>query len=129
MKNDKRKTFVKVLASPITLFLALILCVVMAGGTLRMYRNSASVSNKYAATQAELLRLQAEQTNLISKVNSLSTETGVETELRTKYRAVKDGESVAVIVDNSSTSTVVGTSPTTTIQKGWWGSFWQSLGF
>ena len=83
-------------------------------------------------TQAELSKLKERQLEMSSKVAYLSTEQGIEAEARTKYHAVREGESVAVIVDDAQTaaalnaSTAIGSASST---PSWWRKILQVIGF
>ena len=69
----------------------------------------------------ELEKLAIREKTLTASINYLKTDQGIEDEIRTKFRAVKDGENVVVIVDSQATVTsVINTSTTTT-------SFWYRL--
>lgn len=60
------------------------------------YREARALRNQY---QAELESLQAKQTELNGKIGELSTERGIEAEVRNRYRVVKPGESLVIVVD------------------------------
>ena len=70
--------------------------------------------------QSELAKLRDRQGDLSAKVGFLSTDQGVESDLRTKYLAVKTGESVAVIV-GSPTSSLAQASSSQSVEtnEGW----------
>ncbi len=86
-------------------------------------------------TAMELTKLEDHQDDLANKIKYLSTEQGIEAELRTKYRAIREGESVAVIVDNEQAANVLqfasssadSTSDKVT-KKGWFGRLMQFVG-
>ena len=65
----------------------------------------------------------------MSSIAELSTTQGIEAELREKYHAVKEGESVAVIIGASSTgSSSDNNSSVTSTKTSWWGSLLQFIG-
>ena len=76
--------------------------------------------------QNELQKLQEHQQDLSGKVAFLSTDQGVESELRTKYLAVKDDESVAVITGSEVSTT--STSTPVVVQENWFMRFLHALG-
>ncbi len=112
--------------NPFITIIALALLFFLARSAWNVHRSADLISNKLSQTEEEADKLRLEQQSLSAKVDNLSTPDGIESELRVKYRAVKDGESVAVIVNNdqASTSNVVAVP-----EKGWWESFIGWFGF
>jgi cell division protein FtsB len=96
-------------------------------------REKLSDSNsRLRSTNAEFMKLQAHQNDLSNKISYLSTEQGIEAELRTKYRAIREGESVAVIVDEdqaSSSLTHASSSQQTDSNISWWRRILRVVGF
>ena len=82
------------------LVLTIILFVILARAAWGMYDKARGSERRLAQAEAELKRLEERQSELSGRINYLSTDQGVEAELRTKYRAVKEGESVAVIISD-----------------------------
>ena len=102
----------------------LILLVVLAKANWNMLDKSSATSLKLSQVQTELDKLKARERNLTNQINYLSTEQGIEAELRTKFRAVKDGESVAVILESPRAS-ASSTQPAAVIvapmtNQSWW---------
>ena len=112
--------------SPITLVVAAIVLVVLAKATWSIHQKVLVSATKLTQAQAELNKLQSRQQTLSAEVSRLSTDQGIEAELRTKYRAVKEGESVAVILDDSNAAAIATAS--TTEEVGWWHSLWSFFG-
>ena len=79
-----------------------------------------------AEAQVGYDKMVARKADLTKEVDYLSTEQGVEAELRTKYRAVKEGESVAVIVDNSPGQTAAVSEASSSVPANG-GSWWTRL--
>jgi cell division protein FtsB len=80
-----------------------------------------SVFNVYSKEKISKINLEKEKTeyekmssrkdNLLNSIDYLKTDDGVESEIRNKFRLVKEGESVTVIVNNDSMSSIsIGTS-------------------
>ncbi len=124
MRYGKQNLWKVILSSPITPVILFIVLAFLAKATLSIYSKARVSQNRLVEAQAELGKLQARQADLAHKVDYLSTDQGVEAEMRTKYRAVKEGESVAVIVDNTAAAAAIQASSTP--QIGWWGRL---LGF
>jgi cell division protein FtsB len=113
MKYGNRPQWKRIVASPIALILLVIFLIVLVRATSRLTAKAESGSTRLAQAQAEYQKLEERKSDLSFKVTKLSTDEGLESEIRAKYRAVKEGESVAVIVDDEeSTSTAVADSPT-----------------
>lgn len=117
MQNSNRKYWYRLMHNPFVAIVALVLLFFLARSAWNMHRSADSVSTKLAQRSSELEKLREDQANLSAKIDSLSTQTGIESELRTKYRAVKAGESVAVIVGEDQTAS--SGLATSTETKGW----------
>jgi hypothetical protein len=74
--------------------------------------------------------LSQRQQDISRRVDYLSTDQGVEAEIRTKYHAIKEGEQVAVIVDGSQAANALqsasGTQATST--PGFWRRLLRTFG-
>ena len=104
--------------NPLMMLIALALLVFLARAAWNVHRSASTVSAKLSQAQAEADKLTAEQQSLSSQIGDLSTPEGLEAELRMKYRAVKTGESVAVIVTDDQASSSDDTASST--QAGLW---------
>jgi len=104
MKYGKKPLWKKIMNSKIVFIVLLVFFVFMARATWKMFDKT--YSSKERITQAEtLLASLGEREKVLSeKVSYLSTEQGIESEIRTKFRVAKDGEMVAVIVDDAKTA-------------------------
>lgn len=63
----------------------------------RKYIHAKSVRDDY---QSELTQVEAHKAELEKNISALSTDRGKETEIRDRYRVVKHGEQMILIVDN-----------------------------
>jgi cell division protein FtsB len=70
--------------------------------------------------QIEFDKLTSREKSLVSSIDHLKTEQGVESEIRNKFRVVKEGEQVAVIVDNNASNM---SSVATTTHSFWYKLF------
>lgn len=111
--------------SPVTIGLLFVI-------TFFMFRSAIGVHNKaivsreaFDRASRELAKITSDEANLANSIDYLSTPAGVETEIRKKFRAVKPGESIAVILEDASSS---GTA-TSTAKRGFWGRMWGWIGF
>ena len=127
MKYGNRPRWKQIVGSPVSLIVLLVILVALIRATWSVHEKSAASIAKLAQAQAELIKLQARDADLSRKVAYLSTNEGVQSEMRSKYHAVNDGESVAVILDDSQTAAAVNTASTTP-SVGWWGRVLQFFG-
>lgn len=114
---NRKKTYKKFLYSPLTLFILFILFLVMLKAIWGVYAKEQMSARSLEREMAEYSKMVAREKELAQAVEYLKTEKGVETEIRSKFRVVKEGESVAVIVDNDDKAVPVAT---TTPKKGFW---------
>ena len=120
MRYGNHSPWKKYLASPITIALLLVVCSILIKASTNLNKKSNLGAEKLQQAQAELQKLKDRQSDLTFKVEHLSSDEGLESEIRAKYRAVKDGESVAVIVDDEKAAVIeASTTPET--------SFWRRL--
>jgi cell division protein FtsB len=120
MKYGNRSLTKKIISSPLSLVAVLILFVILVKATWSIHQKAAVSSQRLSQAQTELAKLEAHQKDLANQISYLSTDQGVEAELRTKYRAVKAGESVAVIVDKDQQAQVIQASSTAAVSASWW---------
>lgn len=131
MKNGKRYNKRKWFSSPILLVVVLVVFIVLARAAFSIYEKAEISQTKLDQARRELIRLQERQADLGSQVSRLSTDEGVEAEIRTKYKGVRSGESVAVIIGDdvpvSSTSNASSTAASTA-SVGWFAGLLQKFG-
>ena len=133
MKYGKRRSQRRLVLSPLLTVGLLIIMIILAKAAWNIRQKALLSANRLAAAQVELAKLKSHQQELEKHVDYLSSEQGIEAELRTKYRAIKQGESVAVIVDDEATAAALGASSSAIIlsepKASWWQSLFHSLGF
>jgi cell division protein FtsB len=127
MAYGNRSLTKRLVSSPISLVLAAVLFVVLAKGVWTIHLKAAASSARLEEAHAELVKLQARQTDLSKKVEYLSTNEGIEAEIRTKYRAVHEGESVAVIIDPAD-QTANSANASSTSSNGFWHKLFHIFG-
>jgi cell division protein FtsB len=74
--------------------------VITAFSIYKMYRKYDHAKTIRDDFQIELLQTKQHQAELQKNIDSLSTDRGKESEIRDRYRVVKDGEQMILIVDN-----------------------------
>lgn len=127
MKYGNRAHWKRYLASPVALIFLLLVLFVLARATFRLTAKADSGEVRLAQAQAEYQKLEQRKADLSIKVEKLSTTEGLESEIRAKYRAVKDGESVAVIIDEEHSAAALNAS--STVKVGFFRRVWRKLGW
>lgn len=116
---QKKKRIRKVVYSPLTLIVLFILCGFTIRGLWSVYTKEQTSSLKLEMARTELSKLVEREKTLANSIEYLKTEEGIEGEIRTKFRAAKEGENIAVLLEEEgSTSTDV--SSTTPEVRGFW---------
>jgi hypothetical protein len=121
MKYGNRSPWKRFIYSPAGIIIGCIGLFILVRAGWNIHEKALVAGDRLAQAQAELANLEQQKTSLSNSISYLSTPSGMEAELRDKYHAVKEGESVAVIVDDSSTGS---SSTASSTPKG---SLWRKL--
>jgi cell division protein FtsB len=117
------------MSSPFFLIVILIVFVVLARAAWGIHDKAVMSSTKLDQAQAEFAKLKSRESDLQNQVGRLSTDQGVEAEIRTKFKGVRVGESLAVIVSNDETASVGDSSTTEAVETvGWFKRLLQKIG-
>ena len=117
-KLEESKGWKRFLYSPWTLVALLIVFLVFAHATWRVYwREVASAEDKDKALKA-LAIAQENNTVVQEQIDDLQTASGMDEEIRRTFNVAKQGEGVAVIIPNSSSTDDAATS--SPIVPSWW---------
>ncbi len=115
--HQKRK-FRNILYHKVTLVLLFILVLLAIHSTWKVYqKKQESLVMKETSTK-RLSELETRNNELDLKIKKLSTTSGVEEEIRSKFSVAKDNENMVVIVREDSTST-----PNTSQKTSFWSKF------
>ena len=125
--QQKRKAR-KLLYSRTALVGFCLLAVIFIKATWNVYEKERTSRDYVSSAQAQLDKLTLQKTNVSNAVAALRTSQGVEAEIRKKFRVVKDGEQIAVIVDDSATVSSDVTTATSS-EKGFWQGIAGFFGF
>jgi len=98
--------------------LALVL-IVLARSTWSIYEKYRLSGSKLGQARDQLAALTSQEGQLSQSIAQLSTASGTEAVMRTDFRIVKPGESLAVIIGGTATATATTPPPL---------SFWQRIG-
>ena len=90
-----------------------------------MYAKAREAKVKRDLAGAELQRLEARQAELQATIARLSSERGIEEELRNRFFIAKEGEKVAIL---NTEGREVGKSPIPSSEKSFWKKFLSAVG-
>lgn len=91
------------LYSKVTLGVLFIVALLFAHGVWGVYTKAYLASERRTHAESELEELLEKQESLTEGIRRLETERGIEEEIREKYRMVKEGEEMVVIIDEVGT--------------------------
>ncbi len=86
--------------SVFTILLLIVFCFVLLLSCIKLfkkYRHAVEVKNQYAREYEKLVHKQSE---LQESIDRLSSPSGIEYEVRERYRVVKPGEELILVIDN-----------------------------
>lgn len=121
---QKKSKVKRIIQSPLALVFLCIILVILAKAAWRVYHKENLSRENLERQEAELLKLSSREEDLKKSIEFLKTEEGVESEIRSKFRLAKEGESIAVILDDGASNTAQAS-----VQGGIGetSSFWQKL--
>ncbi len=124
--NNKRPMVRRVITSPIFFVVILIVFIVLARAAWGIHEKVVLSATKLEQAEAELVKLKARESDLQSGIGRLSTDQGIESLIRTQYKGVRDGESLAVVIGTDDTASVAQSSSTASV--GWFRGLLQKMG-
>lgn len=99
LEFQDKKRFRRILYSRITFGIVLFFCLLIGNATFNMYQTNRLTADKRKIAEEELFTVQNREDSLRAQIGTLKTERGIEEELRTKFRVVKNGEGVIIVVE------------------------------
>ena len=113
----------------LTYMVVLFLFIFLAKSSWGIYEMGEASKDRLKQSQDSLKALEARKDDLEKKVSYLSTDEGVESEIRTKFRLAEQGESVAVIVGSTEVAnTLTATFAASTTEVSIWQRFLSFIG-
>jgi cell division protein FtsB len=109
-----RRKAKRLLYSPVTVIVLTLVLVVLARSTWSIYEKYRLSSDRLDQAESQLSALKNQEGELSQSIAKLSTVSGTEAVMRTNFRIVKPGESLAVLVNTATTA------PTTKARSGFW---------
>jgi cell division protein FtsB len=103
-----------------------IICILLGISVVKIYLKYAhakSIRNDY---QEELTQVKQHETDLQKNIDALSTERGKEEEIRDRYRVVKQGEQMILIV-NDDKKEIIKEEIENQKEKGFFGNIWSKI--
>jgi cell division protein FtsB len=113
-----KKRFRKILYSRSSVAVLLIILAFLAHATWNVFTKERESAANVIEASREHDKLQSRQQVLTVEIQRLSTDQGVEEEIRNKYSVSKPGEHLLIIVDNASS-----TASTSQTHESWWDRF------
>jgi cell division protein FtsB len=104
---NRKKTYKKYIYSPFALLSLLFVFLVLLKALWGVYAKERRSAAYLEREQGEYSRVMDRKKELAQAVDFLKTDQGVEAEIRSKFRVVKEGEEVAVIIGDEATTTSV----------------------
>ncbi|MCK4918360.1 MAG: hypothetical protein KAS02_01060 [Candidatus Pacebacteria bacterium] len=97
--NKKQKNISQMFYSWPAILILLFISLFLAKGVFNSYQEKSR--SKINRVESEFIynELKETESSILSEIESLKTEKGIEIELRDKFRLVKDGEQMAVIIN------------------------------
>ena len=105
MKSSNKSLFRRIFYSPVSIVLMIVVMVAIFNGAWGVHKKAQIAEDRYMRAERELSDIKQQRASLSSAIDSLSTPEGFQAELREKYHAVKEGESVALIIRDDATKT------------------------
>ncbi len=109
----------RIFSSPIVLLVLAVVLLLLIRGVWGIYLKDRGAVADLGVTQERLERIKERSTGLSNAIQKLSTDTGVEAEIRDRFDLAKNGESAFVIVETADTLEPVASSSPTFLQKIW----------
>ncbi len=94
-----RKQIRRILYSPLLLVILLVALLFFSRATYSLWQKYGDAKDMISLLEKEKSVLNAKQDNLAARVSTLKTDKGVEEAIREKFKVIKEGEGVVVIVD------------------------------
>jgi cell division protein FtsB len=117
---EQKRKIRKILLSPLVLIPLAVILIFVVRGTWAIYLKDLGSSAELNLAEERLARLRDREANISGMIDKLSTESGVESEIRDRFQMAKDGEQEIVILDAQKTPSVGATpSKPNFLQKIW----------
>ena len=119
MDFEQKRKLKKYLYSKPALVVLMLMLLFVGKATWNVYDKLETSEGNLEMAERDIEKLKLRKNALASQIQYLQTEQGVEAEIRQKFRLVKEGEQIAVIIDDN----IELPTATTTENKSFWSSF------
>lgn len=102
---QKKKKIKNILHSPVFIIILFVFLIILIRAIFSVYQKQNMSAINLNKERMEYEKMNQRKEKLVSSIEYLKTDDGVESEIRTKFRLIKQGESIAVIVNDDSTTT------------------------
>lgn len=124
---EERKKFWRIFYSPLVLIVLLVVFLFIARSMLRVYSHEQVSTEDRQRVEDELATVSRRAAALKDQVDALSTQQGIDNEIRSKFNVSKAGEGVAIIVNGTSAESFSATNTPVT-RESWWQKLVGSFG-
>lgn len=100
MDFEQKRKYKKLFYSKPVIIALLFLFLFVTKATWNVYQKMELSKENLELVKNDLEKLKVREEALASQIDYLHTEQGVEAEIRQKYRVIKEGEEIAVIIDD-----------------------------
>ena len=119
LEYQQKRNIRKMVYSKWMILLLLVALIFMTKSSWGAYQKSQLSKENLDRVVNEYNDLSSREQTLSTDVERLKTEKGIEEEIRGKFTVVKDGEQIAIIVDDKTATITASTTP----KESWWGNF------
>ena len=116
---EHKRKIRKILSSPLVLLPLAIILFFLIRGTWNIYLKNRDSGIELRLAEERLARLEERQSVLAAGIDRLSTESGIEGEIRDRFQMAKEGEKAVVIVDAPSKPVQLALPEESFLQKIW----------
>jgi len=121
---QERRRFRNYIYSKVTVVILLLLVLFVGRSVWGVYQKNKIASYHYNQSQENLEELRARQVEISSSVERLSSERGIEEEIRRTLPVAREGEGVIVILDQEADVEVAGDNELPANRDSWWHRLW-----
>ena len=129
LEFQQKRKFRKIMYSRTALIVLCLVAVIFIRATWNVYEKEQMSEEYVTQAQSQLDKLSAKKEAISGAVSALGTDKGIEAEIRRKFRVVKDGEQIAVIVDDASSTGSSEEALATSTDQGFWNTIISFFGF
>ncbi len=123
MLDFKKKRKIKgILYSRFMIIVLVVIFIFFIRGVWDVYKKSSFSGYNKTIAEKRLNVLKNKKDSLVSKINKLKTQRGIEAKIRSKFGLVKEGEEVVFVINKDNKNPKIN-NPNYSIIRGWWSKF------